>query len=114
MTRKEFKDTPERKWDEVLHGVVGVWAMPNGKKHDSGWGCMDFVAEFEDGRPNVKFGGGCDVVEFVDNSPSDCFGVFRMDCDYKSRLVHIWSHVPFSVSADLSTIYFRVEKQAWR
>ena len=112
MTRKEFKETPERKWDEVLHGVRAVWVMPNGKKHDSGWGCFDFVAEFDDDRPNVKFGGCCDAVEFIGNSPIDCVGVFHMDCDYKSRLVHIWSPEPFSVSEDLSTIYFRTERRA--
>lgn len=100
MTRKELKTIPRRKWNEELEGVKGVWVFPSGRKHDSGWACMDFIATFKDRDP-VRFGGGCDVVLFDGNH-------FRMDCEYPSRVIRIFNICnTFSVSADLSTIYFK-------
>lgn len=100
MTRKELLATPKREWDKVLHGVTGVWVVPNRRKHESGWECMDFVATFEDKNEKpVRFGGCCDVVRFKGND-------FRMDCDYPSGIIHIWSFGPFSITADLSSIDF--------
>ena len=47
-TRKELLAIPKRNWNEMLCDVSGVYVMPSGRKHDSGWACMDFVAEFKD------------------------------------------------------------------
>lgn len=86
--RKELLSVPKRKWNETLENVVGV---------------MDFVAEFEDPeKPLVRFGGGCDDV-CLDGK------YFKIDCIYPSRILHIWSYRKFSVSHDLSSIFFREE-----
>lgn len=99
MTRKELLSVEKRKWDEVLRGVNGVWVLPSRRKHDSGWACMDFVATFADGRKMVRFGGGCDDVSLRGEH-------FRMDCDYPSGIIHIWSHRTFSISSDCSSVDF--------
>lgn len=104
MNKKELLAIPHRKWDEKLHGVRGVYVIPSGRKHDSGWACMDFVARFDDGRPMVRFGGGCDDVSFRGNG-------FAMDCTYPHRIVHIWNRGhTFTISHDLSSIDFIEEK----
>lgn len=104
MNRKELLQIPKRKWNEELKGTCGVYVIPSGRKHDSGWACMDFVAEFRDNRPMVRFGGGCDDVSFWGHH-------FRMDCEHPSRIIHIWnSHGTFSVSHDVSSITFTEEQ----
>ena len=100
MTRKELLATPKREWDKVLHGVTEVWVIPNRKKHESGWECMDFVAAFEDkDEKPVRFGGYCDDVRFKSK-------YFHMDCVYPSGIIHIWNRYPFSITADCSSIDF--------
>lgn len=103
MNRKELLQVPKRKWGEELKGVGGVYVIPSGRKHDSGYTCMDFVAEFRDGRPMIRFGGCCDDVAFFGRH-------FRMDCIYPSRIIHIWnSNGTFNVSHDVSSIDFMEE-----
>lgn len=100
MTKKEFLAIPRREWDEVLHGVRGVYVLPSRRKHGSGWACMDFVAVFDDDRPMVRFGGGTDDVSFIGT-------YFRMDCSYPHGIIHIWCTCrTFSVSCDYSSINF--------
>lgn len=99
MTKKEFLAIPKREWNNVLREVWGVYVIPNGRTYKSGWGCMDFVAEFKDGREMVRFGGICDDVSF-------CGSHFRMDCLYPGGIIHIWSWSTFSVSCDVSRINF--------
>ena len=100
MTRKELLAIPKREWDEVLHGVTGVWVIPNRRKHESGWECMDFVATFEDkDKKPIRFGGYCDDVRLKCND-------FRMDCDYPSGIIHIWNQYPFYITHDASSIDF--------
>jgi hypothetical protein len=100
MTRKELLALPQRKWDEILYNVSGVYVIPSRRKHDSGWACMDFVAEFNEKESQmVRFGGGCDDVRFAGNH-------FRMDCAYPSGIIHIWNDKPFKISRDLSSIDF--------
>ena len=103
--RKELLSIPKRKWDETLTDVLGVYVIPSGRKHDSGYACMDFVAEFADTtKPLVRFGGGCDDV-CLDGAH------FRVDCVHPSRILRIWNRRKFSVSSDVSSIYFRENKQ---
>lgn len=99
-TRKELLSVPKRKWSEVLSSVSGVYVIPSGRKHDSGFACMDFVAEFKDGeKPMVRFGGICDDVSLIGMH-------FRMDCLHPQRIIHIWNHYPFYITDDLSSINF--------
>lgn len=98
MTRKELLAIPERKWDEELNGVRSVFVIPSRRKHCSGWACMDFVAETENGL--VRFGGCCDDVMFEGTH-------FRMDCDFDTKLVRIWnSRKRFTVTCGVSSISF--------
>lgn len=104
MNRKKLLSIPKRKWDEILNGVSGVYVIPSRRKHDSGWACMDFVAEFSDDKPMVRFGGGCDDVRFVGEN-------FRMDCTYPHGIIHIWRWGRFSITHDVSSIDFRAEAE---
>lgn len=100
MTKKDFLAIPHRPWDERLTGVRGAYVIPSRRKHESGWACMDFVAEFEDdNKPMVRFGGGCDDVTFIGTH-------FSMDCTYPKGVIHIWNRRGFTISSDLSSIHF--------
>lgn len=103
MNRKELLSIPKRKWDEELKGVEVVYVIPSRRKHDSGWACMDFVAEFKDNKPLVRFGGGCDSVSFIGED-------FMMDCTYPHGIIRIWRWGTFSITHDLSSIDFRAEE----
>jgi len=50
MTREEFKAIPKRDWKEDITDVSGVYILPSGRKHESGWAIMDFVAVKKDGN----------------------------------------------------------------
>lgn len=99
-TRKDLLSVPKRKWSDALYGVAGVYVIPSGRKHDSGFACMEFVAEFKGGKkPMVRFGGSCDDVSFEGRH-------FRMDCLHPQRIIHIWNTYPFMITDDLSSISF--------
>jgi len=97
ITRKSLLTVPMREWDSILTNVSSVYVIPSGRKHESGWACMDFVAQTDSGL--VRFGGSCDDVSFEDER-------FRMDCHYPSRIIHIWNSKKFSVTHDISSISF--------
>lgn len=97
MNRKELLAVPKRKWDEELVAKC-VYVIPSGRKHESGYTMMDFVAITENGE-KVGFGGVCDDVALKGNG-------FRMDCLYPSRIIRIWNNEPFIVSEDISSIDF--------
>ncbi len=99
FTTDMLPDIPKRHWSETLRDIIGVYILPSDIIHDSGFNCMDFVAEKKD-RSLVRFGGGCDDVHFAGEH-------FRMDCLPRSKIVHIWnSKHTFSISHDLSSIDF--------
>lgn len=97
MNRKELLAVPKRKWDEALV-ATSVYVIPSGRKHESGYAQMDFVAVTEDGE-KVGFGGVCDDVAFEGNH-------FKMDCLHPSRIIRIWNREPFIVSKGISSIDF--------
>ena len=100
ITRKNLLQIPKRKWNEVLHNVNAVYIIPSRRKHDSGYACMEFVAVFKGGREMIRFGGGCDSVSLEGQH-------FNMECMYPSGIISIWNDRGFSVSDDVSTIWFR-------
>ena len=103
MTRKELLSVPAREWNEELHGVNSVWLIPSGRKHESGWACMDFVASWQYPENKlVRFGGACDSLELAGDH-------FVIDCDWPSRIIHIWSQYPFTVEGGISSITLRAE-----
>lgn len=85
---------------EEIKKASGVYILPNGKVHESGWGCMDFVAETEEGL--IGFGGKCDNVILTGED-------FKVDCT-RSGVVHIWNRNGFSISRDAITICFASAK----
>lgn len=98
MNRTELLAVEKRKWDKPLYNVSGVYVIPSRRKHDSGYACMDFVASTTEGL--VGFGGCCDDVVLEGSH-------FRMDCDFKTKLLHIWnSSKNFTISIDLPSIHF--------
>ena len=97
-TRKALLQVPKRKWNEQIK-ASGVYVIPSRRKHDSGFACMDFVAETKDGL--IRFGGYCDDVSFEGQH-------FRMDCIYPEIIIHIWNGNAngFTVTSDVSSISF--------
>jgi len=79
-----------------LYEVKGVYIIPLHRKHDSGWACMDFVAELADGS-KIGFSGWCDDLLLEGR-------YFRIDCDYESKCLHIWNDKRFAISWDMSSI----------
>lgn len=61
MTKKDFDDMP---WSEppTRKRFSFLVIIPTGELHDSGYGCMTFVAVDKNGEPICKFGGNSDVV----------------------------------------------------
>lgn len=97
MTRKELLAAPKRDPNKKIV-ATGVYVIPTNKKHDSGYRCMSFVAETEDGL--IQFGGCCDDVSFEGEH-------FSMDCDFKTKLLHVWNRNKFEViGVDFSSIRF--------
>lgn len=97
MNKKELLAVPKRKWDEELVAKC-VYVIPSGRKHESGWAQMDFVAVTENGE-KIGFGGVCDDVAFKGKG-------FRMDCLHPQRIIRIWNREPFIISKGISSIDF--------
>lgn len=88
---------PKRKRGDDTEDAFGVFVVPNNGQRDSGWGCMDFVAETSSGY--VGLGGVCEDVDLI--GPG-----FKMDCAYPSGIIHIWNRYGFSISYDAANIRF--------
>ncbi len=67
-----------------LYGVSGVYVIPSGRKHESGWTMMDLIATFYDEREPVHFSTITDDINLYGTG-------FRIDCEYPSRIIHIWN-----------------------
>ena len=101
-SRKELLAVPKNNDLHELHGVICIYIIPNGRKHDSGYACMDFVAEFKDNKKSlVRFGGGTDAIDMIGEH-------FKVDCLYPSRIIRSWNRRTFSVEfIGLSSIDLR-------
>jgi len=103
MSRAEFLALPHREWNEeiVCDAVV---IIPTGRKHDSGYGAMDYAAVIE-GEPKLLLAGGSDVVHiegiggYGDNWLEKYGGLpqsvpptgWNIDCLRKSRLLRLFA-----------------------
>ena len=96
--RSELLSVPARDWDGDIRHAIGVYIIPSRRKHDSGYAIMDFVAVIKGGQM-IRFGGCCDDVSLRGQN-------FRIDCEYGSKLVHVWNRFPFTITRDLSSIDF--------
>ena len=88
---------PKRHWNDRVIAKC-AYIIPNGRKHDSGYACMDIVALKEDGT-YIRCGGGCDDIYFRGTG-------FRMDCQYPSRIITVWNWNKFVITEDVSSIDF--------
>ena len=107
ISRKELLSVPAKDWKEEIRGVDCVWVIPSGRKHESGWAKMDFVATFNEREERIRFGGNCDDISFEGSH-------FRMDCDWPSRIIHIWNPRKFTVTSGISSISFVEENHERR
>lgn len=94
-TKEELLSAPKRKWDTVLENIAGVYLIPNGEQHDSGYNCIDFVAESNEGL--FRCGDGTDAIHLLGE-------YFSVDCLYPSGIIHIWSRAKFIITEDLSSV----------
>ena len=95
-TMESLAKVKKREPVEEIKNAHGVYILPNGKSHESGWGCMDFVAQTDDGL--IGLGGKCDNVILTGEG-------FKVDCT-TSGVVHIWNPYEFDISRDAITICF--------
>lgn len=99
----------ERKWDQYVENCRAAFIVPNGNRHNSGYGCFDIFACVPDGTPHdygnqakifvVKCGGWCDDISFEGEH-------FRMDCMHPSGIIRIWNPLGFTITEDLSSVSF--------
>lgn len=107
ITRKELLSVPKRNWNENIYNAGCVYIIPSGRKHDSGYTCMDMVAAIRGEEGMIGFGGCCDDIQLVGDG-------FRIDCEYPSRIIRIWNcrgNGTFSISHDISSIRFVQDKE---
>lgn len=97
IDRETLLSVPVRGRGEKIEDAFGVYIIPNGEQHDSGWGCMRFVAETGNGY--VGFGGICDSATLIGHG-------FKVDCVHPSGIVHIWNRYGFVISNDGSDMDF--------
>lgn len=81
--REFFKQVPMRKFDEIIC-TREIYILPTRRKHDSGYACMELIAEKPNGEL-VKIGGYADVAVFEKRWK------FKIDCLYPSRIIHLFS-----------------------
>lgn len=81
--RSDFDKIPMCEFGEIIC-TRDIYILPTRRKHDSGYACMEFVAEKPNGE-YVKFGGCADVAVFYNWK-------FRLDCLYPSRIIHLFSN----------------------
>lgn len=61
MTREEFEEVPDRRWNEDIGEFDSLVIIPRDELHDSGFRCMAFVACYRD-MAVYKIEGGSDVI----------------------------------------------------
>lgn len=81
--REFFKQVPMRKFDEIIC-TREIYILPTRRKHDSGYACMEFIAEKPNGEL-VKIGGYADEAVFENRWK------FTIDCLYPSRIIRLFS-----------------------
>lgn len=94
-TKEELLAAPRRQWDQIVKNVSGVYLIPNGEQHGSGFNCIDFVAESNEGL--FRCGGGTDAIHLQGEH-------FSVDCLYPSGIIHIWNRNKFMITEDLSSV----------
>ena len=105
MTRKEMLNLPyhDLTFDGELENVSGVYIIPSGRKHESGWTMMNLIATFYGGKQPVLFAQVCDDISLEGEH-------FRIDCSYPHRIIHIWNSRSwkkgFRIEQGISSISF--------
>lgn len=107
INKKDLLSSPRREWDKTIKDACSVYIIPSGKRHDSGYCCMDMVAIINGTGKKIRFGGCCDSIQLTGDS-------FRIDCEHPSRIIRVWNNSgdgTFSISHDLSDIRFIQNKE---
>lgn len=102
ITKKELLSVPCREWDKVIKDACSVYIIPSGRKHGSGYACMDMVAVRYNTGEKIRFGGCCDSIHLIGDG-------FMIDSEHPSRIVRIWNRSgngTFQISPDCSDINF--------
>lgn len=116
MTRKEFNELPERKWDEDIGEFDSLIILPLRPIHDSGYRCLDFVA-CKYLNPICRLSGVSDVLhingisglgenwtEKYKSYPDKVSSVdWSIDCLPKSGLLRLFSSKKLKASTALSS-----------
>lgn len=116
MSREDFESLSTRKWDEDIGEIDSIVIMPTNEEHDSGYGCMDFIAVRGD-EAICSLSGVSDVVHlngiggFGDNWLRKYGGVpdkispisWSIDCLLKSGFLRLFCSKSLRVGPALSS-----------
>lgn len=105
-TRKGLLAIPCRVGSQkTIKNVTGAWIIPNRRKHESGYACMDLVFDIKGGGKVRAAHRHCDDMQ-LDGSH------FEIECAWPSRIIHIWNRKrEFEVRDHISTVRFIEEEQ---
>jgi len=113
MTKKEFEALPFRGHFNTPVICDSIVILPTRRKHNSGWGCMDFVACREE-KAICRLSGCSDVMGM--NCMTGISEVeqlwalkgWSIDCLFKSKLLHLWSRHSYEIKCGESLSSFDI------
>lgn len=94
---KRFISSKTVPWDQPITNVNGVYLIPSGRIHDSGYMIMEMLFYLNDGS-YIREEGCCDVIETNGKN-------FRIDCTSEG-IFHIFNNKGFDVGHRLSSVEF--------
>ena len=98
VTLKGLRKLPVKKWDEVKE-YEGLYVIPSGEKHDSGWALMHIIGINGD---DLEIAASCDDICWDVTQGRD-YGL-RNDMKFPSGILHYWaSGFKFEVGNSLSS-----------
>lgn len=92
MSLKDFKNLPYKKDNKIIGKFDAIVILPTRKKHDSGYGCMEFVI-VKNNIPLFRISGISDVIHIdgIGGMKNIGFPAWSMDLLFKSKLIRLWN-----------------------
>lgn len=112
VTRKRLLSLPTRPWD-VSSWYDGLFLVPTGLKHESGWGLIAIVGAVVGTGPK-EIAAYCEYVywEWPDLGFPIDRAILRTDLTWPSNIIHMWSnYVRFEVGQSLSSTTVRLVRR---
>ncbi len=105
ISKKNLLSLPERKWTKYDEDAIydALYIVPTGKKHDSEYNIIAIVGitYIKGKKEKMEIAGYADDLFFkYEEPPESGEQAFRIDSEYPSGIIHIWSwYHQFSVES---------------